>query len=135
MSAATLAPWAGTVISMGDIGVYATLCALATLGRADLKARVVESEGVAGEGEGMKELLEAWMGSNFRTVLELLSNFSVSAQWWMMSPRFSPEQWLTELPGSGSFYARSSARPTRLEPHFAHPLPRSRALFPTIRDD
>ena len=78
MSAAALAPWAGSIISMGDVGVYATLCSLATLGRAELKTRVVESEGVAGEGEGMKELLEAWMASNFRAVLELLSRFSVS---------------------------------------------------------
>ncbi|KAH9974350.1 G protein pathway suppressor 1 [Lactifluus volemus] len=76
MSATALAPWAGSIISTGDIGVYATLCALATLGRAELKTRVVESEGVAGEGEGMKELLEAWMASNFRAVLELLSRFS-----------------------------------------------------------
>jgi COP9 signalosome complex subunit 1 len=88
MSAATLAPWAGTIISMGDIGLYATLCALATLGRADLKARVVESGGVAGEGEGMKELLEAWMASNFRAVLELLTKFSVGAQWRMI-PRLA----------------------------------------------
>jgi COP9 signalosome complex subunit 1 len=78
MSAAALAPWVGNIISMGDIGVYATLCALATLGRAELKTRVVESEGVAGGGEGMKELLEAWMASNFRAVLELLTKFSVS---------------------------------------------------------
>jgi COP9 signalosome complex subunit 1 len=78
MSAATLAPWTGTIISVGDVGVYATLCALATLGRAELKARVVESEGLAGEGEGMKELLDAWMASNFRAVLGLLEKFSVS---------------------------------------------------------
>jgi COP9 signalosome complex subunit 1 len=81
MSAAALAPWAGNIISMGDIGVYATLCALATLGRTELKARVVESDGLAGDGEGMKELLDAWMASNFRAVLGLLGRFSVSAQW------------------------------------------------------
>ncbi|KAI0299370.1 G protein pathway suppressor 1 [Multifurca ochricompacta] len=76
MSAASLAPWTGTIVSAGDIGVYATLCALATLGRAELKSRVVEGEGLAGEGEGMKELLDAWMASNFRAVLELLERFS-----------------------------------------------------------
>lgn len=80
MNAAALAPWNGTIISVGDIAVYATLCALATLGRSELKARVVESEGLAGEGEGMKELLDAWMASNFRAVLGLLEKSSVSAQ-------------------------------------------------------
>ena len=79
MSAAALAPWTGSIVAVGDIGVYATLCALATLGRNELKARVLEGEGLAGEGEGMKELLDAWMASNFRAVLELLERFSVSA--------------------------------------------------------
>ena len=78
MSAALLAPWTGTIVSAGDIAVYATLCALATLGRSELKGRVIESEGLAGEGEGMKELLDAWMASNFRTVLGLLEKYSVS---------------------------------------------------------
>jgi COP9 signalosome complex subunit 1 len=80
MSAAALAPWNGTIVSVADIAVYATLCALATLGRSELKARVVESEGLAGEGDGMKELLDAWMASNFRAVLALLDKYTVSAQ-------------------------------------------------------
>ncbi len=80
MSAAALAPWNGTIVSVGDIAVYATLCALATLGRSELKARVIESEGLAGEGDGMKELLDAWMTSNFRAVLGLLDKYSVSAR-------------------------------------------------------
>lgn len=76
MSAAALVPWTGTIVSVGDIGVYATLCALATLGRNELKSRVLEGDGLAGEGEGMKELLDAWMASNFRVVLELLERSS-----------------------------------------------------------
>ena len=79
MSAAALAPWTGSIVAVGDIGVYATLCALATLGRNELKSRALEGEGLAGEGEGMKELLDAWMASNFRAVLELLERSSVSA--------------------------------------------------------
>ena len=80
MSAAALAPWNGSIVSVADIAVYATLCALATLGRSELKARVIESEGLAGEGDGMKELLDAWMASNFRAVLGLLEKYSVSVQ-------------------------------------------------------
>ena len=80
MSAAALAPWNGNIVFVADIAVYATLCALATLGRSELKTRVVESEGLAGEGDGMKELLDAWMASNFRAVLALLDKYTVSAQ-------------------------------------------------------
>jgi COP9 signalosome complex subunit 1 len=88
MSAAALVPWTGNIISVGDIGVYATLCALATLGRNELKSRVLEGEGLAGEGEGMKELLDAWMASNFRAVLELLERSSVSALRFFLSFHF-----------------------------------------------
>ena len=87
MSAAALAPWTGTIVSVGDIAVYATLCALATLGRGELKSKVIESEGLAGEGEGMKELLDAWMASNFRAVLGLLERYSVSAPTQRPPPR------------------------------------------------
>ncbi|KAH9983782.1 26S proteasome subunit RPN7-domain-containing protein, partial [Russula vinacea] len=87
MNAAALAPWNGTIISVGDIAVYATLCALATLGRSELKARVVESEGLAGEGEGMKELLDAWMASNFRAVLGLLEKSSAR---YLLDPLLGP---------------------------------------------
>jgi COP9 signalosome complex subunit 1 len=86
MSAPALAPWTGSIVAVGDIGVYATLCALATLGRNELKSRVLEGEGLAGEGEGMKELLDAWMASNFRAVLELLERFSVSALYTHLFP-------------------------------------------------
>jgi hypothetical protein len=97
MSAASLAPWAGNLVSMADISVYATLCALATLGRGELKTRVVEGEGLAGEGEGMKELLDYWMASNFRAVLGLLEKSSVSP------PRLeTPEPWLSYTPPPSS---------------------------------
>jgi hypothetical protein len=70
-----LAPWNGTIVSVADIVVYVpvTLCAgaLATLGRSELKASAFESEGLAGEWEGMKELLDAWMMSDFCAVLRL----------------------------------------------------------------
>lgn len=90
MSAAALAPWNGSIVSVADIAVYATLCALATLGRSELKARVIESEGLAGEGDGMKELLDAWMASNFRAVLGLLEKYSVSVQFGTVVILFIP---------------------------------------------
>jgi COP9 signalosome complex subunit 1 len=133
MSAAALAPWNGTIVSVGDIAVYATLCALATLGRSELKARVIESEGLAGEGEGMKELLDAWMASNFRTVLGLLEKYSVSSQRSIFEFTPASNQSSSDFPGLLS--PRSPARSTRRESHGAHSLPRGRALFPAVRDD
>ena len=117
---------------MADISVYATLCALATLGRGELKTRVVEGEGLAGEGEGMKELLDFWMASNFRAVLGLLEKSSVSPSRLELE---TPEPWLNPPGKSGSLSARSSARPTLCEPPHAHPLPRGCPLFPAVRDD
>ena len=66
-----LAPWTDTIVSVAGIMGYATLCGLATLGHAKLGVSVIESEGLAGEREGMKELLDAWMTSNFCAVLGL----------------------------------------------------------------
>lgn len=94
MSAAALAPWNRAIVSVADIAVYATLCALATLGRSELKARVIESEGLAGEGDGMKELLDAWMTSNFRAVLGLLEKYSVSTQFDPLLPPNQPNNTL-----------------------------------------
>lgn len=87
MSAAALAPWNRAIVSVADIAVYATLCALATLGRSELKAKVIESEGLAGEGDGMKELLDAWMASNFRAVLGLLEKYSAR---YLLDPLLGP---------------------------------------------
>ena len=111
MSAAALAPWNGTIVSVADIAVYATLCALATLGRSELKARVIESEGLAGEGEGMKELLDAWMTSNFRAVLGLLEKYSVS--WRSILIHSCPNQINNTSSGPGSLLSRSTAWSTR----------------------
>jgi COP9 signalosome complex subunit 1 len=80
MSAAALVPWNRTIVPVAYIAVYATLCALATLGRSELDARVFESERLAGDGDGVGELLNAWMASNFRAVLGLLEKYSVSVQ-------------------------------------------------------
>ncbi|VDB96657.1 unnamed protein product [Peniophora sp. CBMAI 1063] len=74
----TLAPWTGTIIHPGAPGVYATLCALATLDRAELKRRYSSGDSVLGEGPGMKELIDAWLGSRFRAVITLLDTHSTA---------------------------------------------------------
>ncbi|KAF8153316.1 26S proteasome subunit RPN7-domain-containing protein [Crassisporium funariophilum] len=74
-----LGDWVGKLVAPGDIAIYGTLCALATFQRADIKRRVLENSifGAYIEQEPyIRELIEAYMNSNFKTVLELLSRYS-----------------------------------------------------------
>lgn len=64
----------------GDIAIYGTLCALSSLSRSAIKVQVLENSifGVYIEQEPyVRDLIEAYMGSNFKSVLELLSRYSV----------------------------------------------------------
>ncbi|THH14785.1 hypothetical protein EW146_g5592 [Bondarzewia mesenterica] len=71
--------WVGSLVGPSDVAVYTSLCGLATLGRAEVKRRIVESANAPYAGEaGMKEIVDAWMASRFRVVLELLERYSVS---------------------------------------------------------
>lgn len=68
------------LIAPGDIAIYGTLCALASLKRSQIKSRILENSvfGVYIEQEPyVRELIEAYMSSNFKTVLELLAKYSV----------------------------------------------------------
>ncbi|KAH0578571.1 hypothetical protein H2248_003718 [Termitomyces sp. 'cryptogamus'] len=74
-----LGDWIGTVVSPGDIAVYGTLCALSALPRSALRSQLLHNAvfNVYIEQEPyMRELIEAYMGSNFKTVLELLNRYS-----------------------------------------------------------
>lgn len=65
----------------GDIAIYGTLCALAGLSRPAIKAQLLENSvfGVYIEQEPyVRELVEAYMNSNFKSVLDLLARYSVS---------------------------------------------------------
>lgn len=63
-----------------DIAIYGTLCALASLSRSAIRAALVESTsfGVYIEQEPyIRELIDAYMSSNFKTVLQILERYSV----------------------------------------------------------
>lgn len=69
-----------------DIAIYGTLCGLASMSRSAIKARLLDNSvfSVYIEQEPyVRELLEAYVGSNFKTTLELLSRYSVS--FWFVS--------------------------------------------------
>lgn len=69
------------LIAPGDIAIYGTLCALASFQRSSIKARVLENSifGAYIEQEPyIRELIEAYMKSNFKVVLEVLTRYSVS---------------------------------------------------------
>ncbi|KAJ7028669.1 26S proteasome subunit RPN7-domain-containing protein [Mycena alexandri] len=74
-----LGDWMGRLIAPGDIAVYGVLCALASLKRSALKTEILENStfGVYIEQEPyVRELVEAYLSSNFKTVLELLNRYS-----------------------------------------------------------
>ncbi|EDR00055.1 uncharacterized protein LACBIDRAFT_144193, partial [Laccaria bicolor S238N-H82] len=78
-AAKDLGDWAGKLIAPGDIAIFGTLCALASFSRSAIKSRVLENSifGAYIEQEPyIRELIEAYMNSNFKTVLELLSRYS-----------------------------------------------------------
>ncbi|KAJ6590942.1 26S proteasome subunit RPN7-domain-containing protein [Mycena vulgaris] len=71
--------WMGKLIAPGDIAIYGVLCALASLPRSALKTQILENStfGVYVEQEPyVRELVEAYLSSNFKTVLELLNRYS-----------------------------------------------------------
>jgi COP9 signalosome complex subunit 1 len=70
-------PWVGTLFAAGDAQTYAALCSLAALERDEVKRQFSEPDGATADGEGLKELVESWMGSRFRVVLEMLERYSV----------------------------------------------------------
>lgn len=68
------------LLAPSDIAIYGALSALACFTRNALKARVLDNDtfGVYIEQEPyVRELLDAYMASKFKTVLELLEKFSV----------------------------------------------------------
>ncbi|RDB17140.1 COP9 signalosome complex subunit 1, partial [Hypsizygus marmoreus] len=74
-----LGDWIGKIVSPGDIAIYGTLCALSSLPRHTLKVQLLDNAtfGLYLEQEPyIRELIEAYMGSDFKTVLELLSRYS-----------------------------------------------------------
>jgi len=74
-----LGDWIGKLVAPGDIAIYGTLCALATFQRSAIKSQILENSvfGSYIEQEPyIRELIEAYMNSNFKVVLELLARYS-----------------------------------------------------------
>ncbi|GLB33369.1 putative 26S proteasome subunit RPN7 [Lyophyllum shimeji] len=74
-----LGDWIGKVIAPGDIAVYGTLCALSSLPRSALGTQLLGNPvfSVYLEQEPyIRELIEAYMSSNFKIVLDILARYS-----------------------------------------------------------
>ncbi|PAV18220.1 G pathway suppressor 1 [Pyrrhoderma noxium] len=74
-----LEDWIGKTITPSDIAVYGTLCALATLSRGAITAQVIQNDVFAVYLEQepyVRDLVSAYMGSKFKTVLDLLERYS-----------------------------------------------------------
>ncbi|KAF6745950.1 G protein pathway suppressor 1 [Ephemerocybe angulata] len=74
-----LGDWIGKLVAPGDITIYTTLCALATFPRSSIKSRLLENSTFSLYIEHepyIRELIQSYLNSNFKTVLELLNRFS-----------------------------------------------------------
>ncbi|KIK91164.1 hypothetical protein PAXRUDRAFT_150114 [Paxillus rubicundulus Ve08.2h10] len=74
-----LGDWIGKLVGPGDIAIYGTLCALASLSRSAIKAQLLGNSvfSVYIEQEPyIRDLIQAYMSSDFKTTLELLSRYS-----------------------------------------------------------
>jgi COP9 signalosome complex subunit 1 len=67
------------VASPSDIAIYGTLCALATFERRQIRSKLLENEDFSYYLEQepyMREIIEAYLSSKFRVVLQLLERHS-----------------------------------------------------------
>ncbi|KAI6143789.1 26S proteasome subunit RPN7-domain-containing protein [Pisolithus tinctorius] len=75
-----LGDWIGKLVAPSDIAIYGTLCALASLPRSSVKAQLVDNPIFATYIEQepyVRELVQAYMASDFKTVLDILSRNSI----------------------------------------------------------
>ncbi|KAI0701936.1 G protein pathway suppressor 1 [Cytidiella melzeri] len=75
----SLGNWIGTLISPADIAIYGTLCALASFPRSSIKAQILDNDNFTlyiEQEPYVRELVEAYMSSKFKTVLEILEKHS-----------------------------------------------------------
>ncbi|KAF8713551.1 hypothetical protein AX14_012932 [Amanita brunnescens Koide BX004] len=74
-----LGDWTGKLITSADVAIYGALCALAGMSRGMLKIQLEASKHFSDYLEQepyVRELLNAYMSSNFKTVLDLLTRYS-----------------------------------------------------------
>ncbi|ESK91190.1 cop9 signalosome complex subunit 1 [Moniliophthora roreri MCA 2997] len=77
-SSGGLGDWFGKLVSPGDIAIYGSVCALASLSRSAFKAQVLENLSFSTyieQESHVREMIEAYMASNFKTVLEALNKY------------------------------------------------------------
>ncbi|KIP03274.1 hypothetical protein PHLGIDRAFT_77841 [Phlebiopsis gigantea 11061_1 CR5-6] len=90
-SSNSLGTWSTKVIPPSDIAIYATLCALATYPRPQIKTQILENDTFVYsylESESyVRELVENWISGRFKAVLEGLERHSTRHA---LSPHLAP---------------------------------------------
>ncbi|KAG9310109.1 26S proteasome subunit RPN7-domain-containing protein [Chiua virens] len=78
-SPSQLGDWVGKLVAPGDIAIYGTLCALASLSRSAIKSQLLQNAIFSAYIEQepyIRDLIRAYMSSDFKTTLEILSRYS-----------------------------------------------------------
>ncbi|KAF8126790.1 G protein pathway suppressor 1 [Boletus edulis] len=74
-----LGDWVGKLVAPGDIAIYGTLCALASLSRSAIKAQLLRNPVFSAYIEQepyIRDVIQAYMSSDFKTTLDILSKYS-----------------------------------------------------------
>ncbi|KAF8551847.1 hypothetical protein OG21DRAFT_1512235 [Imleria badia] len=74
-----LGDWVGKLVAPGDIAIYGTLCALASLSRSAIKSQLLRNPVFSAYIEQepyVRDVIQAYMSSDFKTTLEILSRYS-----------------------------------------------------------
>ena len=101
--------------------------------RAEVKKRYAAGDSVLGEGEGMKDLVDAWLGSRFKNVIQLLDRHSVRLSFNLLSASF--EDPVDSLRGTDPFYSRPPPLPSPPCAYPSSPLAGPHAVLPTLLND
>jgi COP9 signalosome complex subunit 1 len=68
------------LVAPGDIAIYGTLCALASLSRSAIKTQLLRNPVFSAYIEQepyVRDVIQAYMSSDFKTTLDILSRYSV----------------------------------------------------------
>jgi COP9 signalosome complex subunit 1 len=74
-----LGGWIGKLVAPGDIAIYGTLCALASLSRSAIKTQLLRNPVFSAYIEQepyVRDVIQAYMSSDFKTTLDILSRYS-----------------------------------------------------------
>lgn len=123
------------LVAPGDIAIYGTICALASLSRSAIKAQLLRNPVFSAyiEQEAyVRDLIQAYMSSDFKKTLEILSRYSVR---FPSPPFFLSALICHDIVGIDKTLYRHTPRSSRERRHSTFEANSHRTLLPAIRNN